>query len=97
MHSKSFFAAMNCAFFGFLMGCSDDPSKTACDHDISGAAKSVEFVVHSGATTPRFYATKCDSHFTSYRRHLGMRRQTPGYSNAILRQRVAIRVAPTWD
>lgn len=48
---------------GFITGCDEEPVKTACDDNISGEAPGVEFVIQNGATTPRFYATKCDSPF----------------------------------
>lgn len=64
MHTKTFLAVIASAAFSSIAGCSDDPPpKTACDHNISGQAKSVEFVIHNAAMTPRFYATKCDSPF----------------------------------
>jgi hypothetical protein len=45
-------------------GCSDDPPPlTACDHSDTGQATKVQFTIHSDATTPRYYATKCDSPF----------------------------------
>ncbi|MBK9260367.1 MAG: hypothetical protein IPM54_11090 [Polyangiaceae bacterium] len=47
-----------------LAGCSEDPPPlTACDHADTGKATPVEIVIRSGATTPRHYATKCDSPF----------------------------------
>jgi hypothetical protein len=63
MHTQIAFVLTTCATLAFITGCSDDPPKTACDHDISGQAKSVEFIIHNAASTPRYYATKCDSPF----------------------------------
>lgn len=60
---RTFVGVMIWATTGCLCGCSEDAPKTACDHDISGNAATVDFVIHNGAMTQRFYATKCDSPF----------------------------------
>lgn len=62
MPSKTLQTALVCVAT-ICCGCSEEPPQTACDNNVTEAAKPVEFTIHNAAMTPRFYATKCDSPF----------------------------------
>jgi hypothetical protein len=78
IYGKKTLLVIACAACTFMIGCNDDSPKPACDHDISGQAKSVDFVIHSGAVTPRFYPTKCDSPFRVLSPTFGYAPANPG-------------------
>jgi hypothetical protein len=61
-----------------IAGCSADPPLTACDNNVTEAAKPVEFTIHNLATTPRYFATKCDSPFRVLSPMFGYAPANPG-------------------